>query len=90
MRYLRAECENGHGQDIRFERPPVDVPTVGGITVSTLERYQGSTVSSKAGTHPIYIDTEDADPELFCALIRTTSSRCGFCGGRVEYGIREE
>ena len=46
-------------------------------------------ISSKAGTHPVYIDNENTDVELYCELIQQTSVECGICGGRVSYEVAE-
>ena len=89
MSYVRAECENGHGQDIRFGRPPDDAPGVGGIAVHIplIEHIDRVRISSKAGTHPIYIDNETTDPELYCELVGLAGTPCGICGGCVSYEV---
>jgi len=88
MRYIRAECENGHGQDIRFGKPPEDAPA--GVAVHIPALLSDRTViSSKSGTHPIYVDNEHMDVDLFCELIQTSSRVCGVCGGSVEYEVRK-
>jgi len=91
VRYIRAECENGHGQDIRFGSPPDAVPVVGGVALHVpTTQVDRTVISSKLGTHPIYVDNRYTDVDLFCELIQTSSRVCGVCGGRVAYEVQEE
>lgn len=89
-RWIRATCENGHGQSIVFELPPPEVSAVGGVAVHLPGAApEVSLISSRLGTHPVYIGTDHPMPEIFAELMNLASEPCGFCGGAVIYQPRE-
>lgn len=72
---VRAQCENGHGQDLVF--------TEGGDPDVT--RFH-----TKGGTHPVFFEGGPNLAQRVLELQRMLGAACGLCGGKLTWTMERD